>query len=225
MGFQWLSDFDSKTFMSCSSAIKNNEGLFKSKSQSNYFIENIKQWDFNKTKNPISLTVPFVDKYGFEIEDGQYIVFLYGSHDFGTTTFAFVFDVYGIIKKMKLKSKKGLFTPEIQWERDSNTKLVDLKSESDKRPDIQDGKFTIAGKVISIKVEPNQYSYYGENVTKMLIETISKNRLYGTAPKAIADIIEPGDTVEFKAIVKAKEEHFGFFSRPKDAKITEKELK
>lgn len=78
-------------------------------------------------------------------------------------------------------------------------------------PALEEGRYTITGKVISTK---SQESIYGTQY-KMLVELENGNRVWGTIPSIIWDV-ERGSRVRFDAAVERSkdDDHFGFYKRP-----------
>lgn len=79
---------------------------------------------------------------------------------------------------------------------------------------IEEGRYEVTGLVVSNKVVETVYGHQN----KLLVETATKNKLYGTCPNKIVDA-KPGDKVVFTATVTAKEVGFGFYSRPSKARL------
>jgi len=101
-----------------------------------------------------------------------------------------------------------------------------------------EGRRTITGTIVSTKV---QHSDYHPSQLKMLVREDDGNKVWGTVPRAVEDLTVPtdhyengewykrppvveslrGQRVTFTATVKRSEDdpHFGFFSRPNDAKL------
>jgi hypothetical protein len=84
-------------------------------------------------------------------------------------------------------------------------------------PLLQDGRQVIEGYVLNTKL---QSSDYGDTL-KMTVRTLDGNRVYGTVPSNIEFAVLEGKDVKvrFTAKVEAKEDHFGFFSRPTKAEV------
>lgn len=81
----------------------------------------------------------------------------------------------------------------------------------------------VDGTVVSFREEEDPYSYNGGTVTKVLIQLMDGNRLFGTAPRQMLDLdAEPGDHVSFKVSkikTSSKDDHFGYFSRPRQVAV------
>jgi hypothetical protein len=84
-------------------------------------------------------------------------------------------------------------------------------AERDAALPVPEGRMTIIGKVLSIKVKETRYGY----VSKMLVQSRDGWKVYGSQPKHLNNV-ERGDIVEFTATIeKSKDDpKFGFFSRP-----------
>jgi hypothetical protein len=84
------------------------------------------------------------------------------------------------------------------------------------RPELEEGTYEVVGTVISIKGQSSQWGF----TEKMLVELDSGQRVYGTLPSAIAEA-QKGDRVAFTATVtrSPSDPIFGFFSRPRKARI------
>lgn len=102
-------------------------------------------------------------------------------------------------------------------------KFAKMKEETAKKletaPAIKNGKYAFVGTVVSMKEKDTRFGY----VWKMLIESSSGNKLWGSVPRNLIDNLEKGMRVKLKAKVTRsdKDAHFGFFSRPGDAEIVE----
>jgi hypothetical protein len=87
-------------------------------------------------------------------------------------------------------------------------------------PKLDAGRRLIEGTILSVKWEPSPYN--GDMVCKMRVEESNGNKVYGTMPKSIENKIDgeaKGVRVSFEAEIKPKEDHFGYFSRPKKGKV------
>ncbi len=85
-------------------------------------------------------------------------------------------------------------------------------------PELTEGRYEMTGRVISMKLVDNPYSYY-EQILKMLVQQEDLNRVWGTVPSSLTDDLNPGDKVTFTAAVTRSDDdaHFGFFKRPSKA--------
>lgn len=87
---------------------------------------------------------------------------------------------------------------------------------------MKDGTGEVIGEIISIKCVPNRFT--GGDTYKMLIEDFKGYRLFGTIPKFLLEAdVEKGDFVKFIANIKEKETGFGFYSRPRNGVLVDKE--
>jgi hypothetical protein len=89
----------------------------------------------------------------------------------------------------------------------------------DNAPNLTDGRQHIEGVVVSVK-PPNQAAQFP--AWKMLVQMDDGNKVFGTIPNSLylaVGILDnlKGERVSFDAKVEAKEDHFGFFSRPSKA--------
>lgn len=89
----------------------------------------------------------------------------------------------------------------------------------DNAPDLEDGRQHVEGVVVSVK-PPNHNAQFP--AWKMLVQMDNGNKVFGTIPNSLylaVGILEnlKGERVSFDATVEAKEDHFGFFSRPAKA--------
>jgi len=89
--------------------------------------------------------------------------------------------------------------------------------------DCPEGRVTVTGKILTVKVEDDPYSEF-EPRTRMLVEDDRGFRVWGTMPAAICDC-ERGDRVTFAAKVTPKDgdPSFGIYSRPTKARKLETE--
>jgi hypothetical protein len=83
---------------------------------------------------------------------------------------------------------------------------------------LPEGRYEIEGEVYATKPPDYEQQYPG---WKLGVKLADGNRVWGNMPSAISP--ERGDRVKFTAKVKRseKDEHFGFFSNPRGAEITE----
>jgi hypothetical protein len=91
-------------------------------------------------------------------------------------------------------------------------------------PLLGDGRQTIEGVIVSEKFQHNDR--LGISVHKMLVKMDDGNKVFGTMPESIERAIEDleretavGVRVKFDGKVEAKEDHFGFFSRPTKGQV------
>lgn len=114
---------------------------------------------------------------------------------------------YGSLSDKQMKLLSSLL------ERIQNRPAIEAqrKAEHDAAQPVPTGRFRIAGKILSIKVQETDFG----PVTKMLMQHEDGWKVYGTCP-AHLDNAHVGDVVEFKATVKVsnKDPKFGFYSRP-----------
>lgn len=82
---------------------------------------------------------------------------------------------------------------------------------------VVEGRGPVAGTVVHLRWEDSPYN--GSLVGKMLVADDRGFRLWGTVPRSLRDEIEKGQRVGFTATLAAKENGFGFFSRPSKAAI------
>jgi hypothetical protein len=78
----------------------------------------------------------------------------------------------------------------------------------------------ITGVVVSIKMVPNNYSYYGGMIEKMIVKDDRGFKVYGSVPSNLK--VCHGDKITFTAntVQSKKDSTFGFFKRPrKSSKI------
>jgi|SRR5690242_2603697 len=102
--------------------------------------------------------------------------------------------------------------------------------------DVPTGRQELAGTIVGIKRVQDDYSYYGGDIIKMIVDC-GTFRVYGTAPSALllgirereiakrieytADDSPKGYQITFRATVSAgREKGFGFFKRPSNVEIT-----
>lgn len=93
------------------------------------------------------------------------------------------------------------------------------RAEEEERKDLPmllDGRRELTGEVLGRRVQEGHWS----NTEKMLVRLDDGNKVWGTVPIDLLDV-EVGQRVQFTATVEvsAKDEHFGFFSRPKKGKV------
>jgi hypothetical protein len=85
---------------------------------------------------------------------------------------------------------------------------------------VPEGEQKITGEVVSIKIDRNQWGGYS---SKMLVKADAGWKVWGTIPSNLMDIPEfnRGSRVSFVATVTRSKDDptFGFFSRPKNAKM------
>ena len=84
-------------------------------------------------------------------------------------------------------------------------------------PIISEGKYEFAGTVVTIKLHESRFGY----IQKMIVESPSGNKLWGTLPTKYVESIEVGSKIKLTATVKRApdSDHFGFFSRPSKVEI------
>lgn len=154
------------------------------------------------------------EKYGFDITDGQKVLFCYAMADVNNyvsvpVVWAFVIDELGVVRKYKIggtgNSRVG-WKPvkeklELQFERASTPETPVWILDADKPHEfvdeneqviaklmgIEEGKQRIQGAVLSIKTEYQNRGYYSgyNQVTKMLVVANNGVKYYGTVPKAL----------------------------------------
>ena len=89
------------------------------------------------------------------------------------------------------------------------------------------GRTTITGPVLSWKTVTNSFSYYAEDILKIVVEDQRGFRVFGTCPKTLAQAYAfgmdalRGQLVTFTAQLEpsADDPHFGFFKRPTRAQV------
>lgn len=89
--------------------------------------------------------------------------------------------------------------------------------------DVPEGRMEITGKVISVNLVPDMYSYHESYIAKITIDC-GEYRLYGTKPKMETPMDGEslrGKTITFKATLSPKEKGFGYFKRPAKANLVE----
>jgi hypothetical protein len=85
---------------------------------------------------------------------------------------------------------------------------------------MKEGRGEVIGEVISLKEVDGRFGFQ----YKMLVEDFKGYRVYGTVPKFLVDAeVEKGDFVKFTATLKEKETGFGFYSRPNNGVLVDKE--
>ena len=84
---------------------------------------------------------------------------------------------------------------------------------------VVEGRGPVVGEIVHIRSEEVYFGGRASLSVKVLIADDRGFRLWGTAPKAIRDEIEKGARVSLTATLAAKEDGFGFFSRPSKAAI------
>ena len=88
------------------------------------------------------------------------------------------------------------------------------------------GKTTITGTVVSWKVTQNTFSYYAEDILKVVVEDQRGFRVFGTCPAKLADAVPnmdalKGAMVTFTATTEPSKDDpaFGFFKRATKASL------
>ena len=86
-------------------------------------------------------------------------------------------------------------------------------------PPLKHGRYRVKGTVVSFGERSTRFGL----VMKMLVQSATGNKIWGTVPKEIKGQIDKGLKVSFEAtVVKSdKDEHFGFYSRPSKAFVIE----
>lgn len=84
---------------------------------------------------------------------------------------------------------------------------------------VVEGRGPVVGEIVHIRSEEVRFGGNASLSVKVLIADDRGFRLWGTAPKSIRDEISKGARVSLTATLTAKEDGFGFFSRPSKAAI------
>ena len=84
-------------------------------------------------------------------------------------------------------------------------------------PVITEGKYEFTGTVVSKKLHSGRFG----DAWKMIIESSSGNKLWGSVPNKLVDTINVGMKVKMIATVKLSDndDHFGFYSRPSNVEV------
>lgn len=89
-------------------------------------------------------------------------------------------------------------------------------------PELSEGRRILEGEILAVKYHDGAYG----TQLKMTVRLDDGNKVWGTCPSNLQDSISGGNMRElvgkrvwFVATVKPQDEHFGFFSRPKDARL------
>lgn len=125
---------------------------------------------------------------------------------------------------MEIKAVNGALTPNMisALERsfakgqEFAAKKVEREAALAHAPKLAEGRYAFIGKVVSHKFSESQFG----TQHKMLVEFANGNRVFGTMPAVLDNDFEfsndpVGKLVALTAKVEAKEDHFGFYSRPK----------
>ena len=83
-----------------------------------------------------------------------------------------------------------------------------------------EGRTVVEGKILSIKMVDDNFSYYGGQIAKAVVADDRGFRVYGTLPSSISGA-EVGDRVRFTGTIErsAKDADFGFYKRPAKAEV------
>lgn len=89
-------------------------------------------------------------------------------------------------------------------------------------PAIEEGRYVVAGELLTTKLVDNPFSPYGGATLKMLVKLDTGAKIWGSFPSGLSGA-ERGDRVTFTAAIEpSRDDHaFGFFKRPTKASIVE----
>lgn len=105
----------------------------------------------------------------------------------------------------------------LEWEAEKARREA-LEAEAESCPE---GKHTITGTILSSDYRENTFSYYGEQIPKMLVRDDRGFKVWGTVPSVLmrVGLPEKGERVTFTATIEPSDDDrvFGFFKRPSKA--------
>ncbi len=128
---------------------------------------------------------------------------------------SFVSDVIGKLKQygsISENQKNAIIDAQARDDRTAEDRAIETAN----TPDLEEGRYTIEGEVLTTK---KQDSPYGTTL-KQLVKMDDGTKVWGTVPSAIWDI-DRGDRVRFdaKVTVSNDDRTFGFYSRPTKAEV------
>lgn len=140
----------------------------------------------------------------------------------GGTGDAFLDDLARKARMFPLSDKQGealttSWTKHLDW----LAEKAEKEAASALLPDLEEGTYDIVAVIRSVKYYENQWG----GQVKMVVETDTGHRLFGTVPAKLHDIdVTSGDRVAFTATVSRSEDDrlFGYFSRPRSAALLER---
>jgi predicted RNA-binding Zn-ribbon protein involved in translation (DUF1610 family) len=138
----------------------------------------------------------------------------------------FLGDLAHKVRRYEVLTERQVAAAARTFDRIGERECRDAERKANSTP-VPEGKVTITGTVITVRVDDNPYTYGGA-VYKMLVEDGRGFRVWGTAPsqlkQAAGGLSElKGRTVEFVATCTRSndDESFGFFSRPSKPRLME----
>ena len=84
------------------------------------------------------------------------------------------------------------------------------------------GRQIIKGRVLGLKQKPG-FGYKADPITKMLVDTGTGVKLWGTVPERLVDQVQKGCVVEFSGTIEPSQDDplFGFVKRPNNLRVVE----
>ncbi len=231
MNFQYASDLHADLYKSLASAVKYNNGFFKSAKQAKFIDWNFAacRWAFD-TKRPLTLEECAQAKTFFNIDvtPDQKIYSIeasvrwvdYGSRSYRRCGWMFVTDDLGVVRKYKLafnyddKHGSSGVNPAktvLEFSRDESVAKPVFEAEAPKPAEpvsefigVEGQRMDFEAKVVKvINLGPSKYSYYGSSYLTILVDA------KGNCIKYFNFLADEGETVKFKAGVKAHQVYEG----------------